>query len=144
MKRFLPFFVLIAAPLFAEPVTLKQPALLRQDRSAMSLKAGTVVELISREGNEITIKYRDLTGKIPASKLEELKATASNASAPVAKAAEEKKSEKKPAESKPEETKPANPPQTSYGKMVQKAKDAAAAHDKNLVKPADEVTKDGR
>ena len=144
MKRLIPGLVLMAAPLVAEPVTLKQPALLRQDRNAMSLKPGTVVELISRDGNEITIKYRDLTGKIPASKLDEPKATASTPapSAPPAKSGEQKKYEKKAAEAKPDETKPANPPQTSYGKMVQKAKDSAAAHDKNVVKPVNEVVKD--
>src|SRR5688572_525501 len=91
MKRLIPLLVFVAAPLLAEPVTLKQPALLRQDRNAMSLKAGTVVELISREGNEITIKYRDLTGKIPASKLEEPKASSTTTSAPAPKAKEEKK-----------------------------------------------------
>jgi ribosome-binding protein aMBF1 (putative translation factor) len=105
----------------------------------MSLKAGTVVELIARDGADITIKYRNLTGKIPATKLEEPKATAA-AAAPKQDA--EKPSEKKPAESKPSEAKPANPPQTNYGKAVQKAKDNAAAHDKNLAKPTDEVLKD--
>jgi hypothetical protein len=143
MKRLIPLLVLIAAPLVAEPVTLKQPALLRQDRNAMSLKAGTVVELISRDGNEITIKYRDLTGKIPASKLEEPKASSTTTSAPATKSGAVKKSEKKAAEAKPaDESKPANPPQTTYGKMVKKAKDTVEAHDKNLVKPTNEAAKD--
>ncbi len=146
MKRLIPVLVLIATSLAAEPVTLKQPTLLRQDRNAMSLKPGTVVELISRDGNEITIKYRDLTGKVPASKLEEPKTTASAPTPPPSpapsKPAEAKKSEKKAAEAKPDEAKPANPPQTFYGKAVQKAKDTAAAHDKNVVKPVNEVVKD--
>jgi hypothetical protein len=143
MKRLIPLLIFVAAPLLAESVTLKQPALLRQDRNAMSLKAGTVVELISREGNEITIKYRDLTGKIPASKLEEPKASSTTASAPAPRASEEKKSEKKAPEAKPAEPTPANPPQTTYGKLVKKAKDTVAEHDKNVVKPTDEVAKEG-
>ena len=141
MKNLIPLLVFVTAPLLAEPVTLKQPALLRQDRNAISLKAGTVVELISREGNEITIKYRDLTGKIPASKLEEPKAPATTSSAPAPKASEEKKAAKKAPEAKPAPGSPENP-QTTYGKLVKKAKDTVAEHDKKLVKPTDEVAKE--
>ena len=139
MRLRLAILLALAAPLLAEEVTLKQSAVLKADRTVMSLKAGTVVELITRDGADVTIKYRNLTGKIPATKLEEPKASAT-AAAP--KPNEEKSSEKKPAESKPAEAKPANPPQTNYGKAVQKAKDNAAAHDKNVVKPTDEVLKD--
>jgi hypothetical protein len=144
MNRFIALLLLLVTPLLAEEVTLKQPVVLKADRSIVSLKPGTVVELVSRDGNEITIKYRNFTGKIPASKLDEPKSSPPVAksappakSAPAAKATPEKRTEKKPAE-----TKPANPPQTIYGKAVQKAKDNAAAHDKNLVKPTDEVLKD--
>ena len=135
MKRLVALFVILVTSLPAEEVTLKQPALLRSGRNAVSLKAGAVVELVSRDGNEITIKYKDLTGTIPANKLEEPKAAA-----PVAKAAPEKKAAKKAPENKAPESKPANPPQTIYGKAVQKARDNAAAHEKNLVKPADAVS----
>lgn len=134
MKRLIPLLLLLAASLSAEEVTLKQPALLKADRHMVSLKAGTVVELVSRDGSQVTIKYHNLTGKIPASKLEE---PAAAAPAPAAKPA----GEKLPA-GKPTEAKPANPPQTTYGKAVQKAKDNAAAHEKNVAKPADEVLKD--
>jgi hypothetical protein len=132
VKPLLLLLAFVVTPLFAEPVTLKQPVLLKSGRNAVSLKVGTVVELISRDGTELTIKYKDLTGKIPAGKLEEAKPTAATS-----KPREEKKTEKKPAENKP-----TNPPQTNYGKAVQKAKDNAAAHDKNLVRPTDEVLKD--
>ena len=132
MKRLITLLLLIATPLLAEEVTIKQPVFLKADRNAISLKVGTVVELISRDGTEVTIKYKNLTGKIPANKLEEPKSPA-----PAAKPSEEKKAEKKPSEGNP-----ANPPQTIYGKAVQKAKDNAAAHDKNVVKPADEVLKE--
>ena len=79
---------LTASLLLAEVVTLKQPALLKSGRNAVSLKPGAVVELISRDGKEITVKYKDLTGKIPADRLEEPKvpAPAAKAAAPAAKA----------------------------------------------------------
>jgi len=139
MKSLVSILLLAAGTLLAEEVTLKQPALLRADRNAVALKPGTVVELISRDGADVTIKYKNLTGKIPANRLEEPKPA--TAAAPAPKASAQKSAEKKPAEPKPAEAKPANPPQTMYGKAVQKAKDNAGAHEKNLVRPADEVLK---
>ena len=109
---------LFAAFLQAEEVTLRQSAVLKAERSVVSLKAGTVVELLARDGETLTVKYKELTGKIPASKLDEPKAAAA-----------------KPKE----DSAPAQPPQTGYGKAVQKAKDNAKAHDKNVVKPTDEI-----
>ncbi len=118
---------LSVAALRAEEVTLRQSAVLKAERSAVALKAGTVVEFVGRDGDMITITYKNLTGKIPASKLEEPKVT-----------------DAKPAEVKPKEDKaapPARPPETTYGKAVQKAKDNAKEHEKNLVKPTDEIMK---
>ncbi|MGH7945209.1 MAG: hypothetical protein ACREH8_23420 [Opitutaceae bacterium] len=151
MKRLTPLLLLLATPLLlAEEVTLKQSAILKSGRTLVSLKPGAVVELVSREGSEITIKYKDLTGKIPADKLEESKEPDSppaKSAAPVAKSKKAKPPPKKPAEKKPPaektaENRPANPPQTGYGKAVQKARENAAAHDKNLVRPTNEVLKD--
>jgi len=144
MKRLAVFALLLVTPLLAEEVTLKQPALLKSGRNAVSLKAGAVVELVSRDGNEITIKYKDLTGKIPANKLDEPKpsATASTPPAPPAKTSKAKSPEKKPAEPAPADKKLVENPQTGYGKAVKKAADAAAAHDKNVLGPKDEVLND--
>jgi hypothetical protein len=133
MKRLIPLLLVCASVLCAEEVTLKQSAVLKADRTMVSLRPGTVVELVSRDGDQVTIKYQKLTGKIPASKLEEPKTAAATAQPEAAKPAEPAKSEPAPA--------PANPPQTTYGKAVQKAKDNAAAHDKNVAKPVDDVTK---
>ncbi len=97
--------------------------MLKAERSAVALKAGTVVELVSRDDKTLTVRYNKLTGTIPASSVE-----AVTAEAP-------KKPEAKPSE-------PAAPPrkaQTNYGKAVEKAKENAGKHDKNLVKPADEI-----
>ena len=144
MKRLAIILLLVATPLLAEEVTLKQAAFLKSGRNAVSLKPGAVVELISRDGAEITIKYKDLTGKIPASKLDEPKptSTASAPAAPPAKSSNAKKTEKKPAESAPADKKLVENPQTGYGKAVKKAADAAAAHDKNVLRPKDEVLND--
>ena len=145
MKTLAPLVLLLATPLLnAEEVTLKQSAVLKSGRTLVSLKPGAVVELISRDGNEITIKYKDLTGKIPASKLAEdpnppaqvPSAAPAPKPAPAAAKPKPKTPEKKP------EPKLADNPQTGYGKAVKKAKDNAAAHDRNLVRPTDEVLKD--
>ena len=136
MKRLVPLLLLVATPLPAEDVTVKQSAVLKADRNLVSVKPGTVVELISRDGATVTIKYKNLTGKIPASNLEEPDPSAPAAKAesparkPAAPAAKPKPA-RKPEKKSPED-KPANPPQTFYGKAVQKAKDSAAAHDRNV------------
>ncbi len=121
----LPLLALTVAPLLAEQVTVKESVILKADRAVVSLKPGTVVELVSRDAGTATVKYRNVTGKIPASKLGDGPAPAA---AP--KAEEPPPAAKQPA-----------PPQTTYGKAVQKAKDSAAAHDKNAVKPTDEIMK---
>jgi len=113
----------------AEEVTLTKSAMLRADRNAVSLKAGTVVELLSRDEKNLTIRYKNLTGTIPANSVTAVdeapqkgKAKASEPSAP-----------------------PPPPPrkaETTYGKAVEKARENAAKHDKNVVKPTDEVLKE--
>ena len=138
MKRLLPLLLLLASPLHADMAVVRENTLLKGDRSAVSIKAGTAVEVVARDGDYATIKYRNVTGRIPAAKLEEAK----EAAAPKP----ETKPEEKPAESKPaappaDKSSGARPPTTNYGKAVQKAKDNAAAHEKNLVKPADEPGK---
>jgi hypothetical protein len=155
MKPFLPLLFLAATTLLAEQVTVRESVILKAERAAVSVKAGTEVELIARDGDTVTIKYHNVTGKIPARKLA---APADATEAP--KAAGPKPAETKPAATVPSTPLPADakpsagqtpglpqqttvpkPPQTTYGKAVQKAKDNAAAHDKNAVKPADEILK---
>jgi len=122
MKRLAFLFLLGAAVGLAEEVTLTKPAVLRTERSIVSLKAGTVVELLSRDEKTLTIRYNKQTGTIP------LASIAAAESPP------------------PEKAKPSEPPprkaETTYGKAVEKARDNAAKHDKNAVKPTDEIMSD--
>ena len=136
MKRLLPLLLLLASPLIADMAVVRENTLLKGDRSAVSIKAGTAVEVIARDDDYATIKYRNVTGKIPVSKLVEAKEAA--APKPAEKPAEAAKPSAPPADTT---TGARRPPTTNYGKAVQKAKDNAAAHEKNLVKPADEPGK---
>ena len=107
----------------AEEVTIAKSTMLRAEKSAVSLKAGTVVELISRDYKTLTVHYKNMTGTIPASSVD-----AATAEAP-------KKEVAKP-------TEPPAPPrkaETTYGKAVEKAKENASKHEKELVKPTDEI-----
>ncbi len=146
--KHLPLLLLAAVPLLAEPVTVRESVLLKADRAVVSIKSGTVVELVARDGDSATIKYHNVTGKIPASKLGDADAPADPPKA------EEKKPEADkplPAEAKlsagqtpglQKQTTAPRPPQTNYGKAVQKARDNAAAHEKNTVQPTDEILKE--
>lgn len=136
MKPLLPLLLLSAASLFAEPVTVRESVILKSERTILSIKPGTEVELVARDGDTVTIRYRNVTGKIPAGKLAD---AAKPAAAEPSKAAEKKAS---PAEAEKPSPPPKSPPQTGYGKAVQKAKDNTAARDKNAVKPTDEILKE--
>jgi hypothetical protein len=129
MKRLMILFLLGALIASAEDITLTKAALLKADRNAVSLKAGTVVELISRDANTLTIRYHKLTGTIPASSVGD------------APAAEAPKKEEPKKAAKPEEKPdaPARKATTMYGKAVEKARENAGQHEKNVVKPADEI-----
>jgi len=155
MKRLIPLLLLVVSPLLAEKVTLKQNAILRGERTLVTLKAGTVVEVVSRDRFELTVKYNNITGTIPSAKLEE--PTEAHVAA-AAKAAETKPAVRKapepakaptpvkapevaPAPTADPTPAPASGAQTNYGKAVRRAKGNAAAHEANLVKPADEAAK---
>lgn len=122
MKRIAILILLSSTFCFAEDVTLTKSAVLKAERSIVSLKAGTVVELLDRNDKLLTIRYGKLTGTIPVASITEV--------APPVEAA--KKQESVP---------PAPPRQatTNYGRAVEKAKENAAKHDKNMVKPTDEI-----
>ena len=121
MKKYALLCLLGTLGCAAEEVTIVKPTLLKAERNAVSLKTGTVVELVSRDEKTLTVRYNKLTGTIPASS--------------VAPAGEPLKQEEAP----PREPPPPRKAETTYGKAVEKAKENAAKHEKNLVKPADEI-----
>ena len=124
----LPTLLFIASGLvgWAEEVTIIKSTMLRAEKSAMSLKAGTVVELISRDDKVLTVQYKNVTGTIPASSVDA--AATTTADTP-------KKEDPKPAET----PSPPRKAETNYGKAVEKAKENAGKHEKELVRPTDEV-----
>jgi hypothetical protein len=125
MKYLAVLFLLLATRSIAEQVTLSKAAILKGDRTMVSLKAGTVVELITRAEGVLTVRYNKVTGAIPID-------CVATAPTPVAKSPGSPNDEPKPA--------PPRKAETAYGKAVEKARENAGKHEKNLVKPADEVT----
>jgi hypothetical protein len=120
----------------AEDMALPTNTMMRGDRILVSLKAGTVVEVLSRGDKTITIRYKGQTGTISTSSV-----TAAPG-APVASAAA------KPAVPVARTGSPApnsvvvDHPQSFYGNLVKKAEISVAKHDENLVKPANEAADD--
>ena len=131
----------VGASVFAEDAVLCQPVLLRSDHNAVSIKTGATVEVLSRNGNMATIKYRGVTGAVLASKLSEPgTAVAQEAAAVIAPAP-------KPANPAPTSavaTKPAAAPQpqTTYGREVALARANESKHEDILAKPADDILKE--
>jgi hypothetical protein len=114
MKRLALLFVLGTLVCSAQEIRIARPAILKAERSIVSLKKGTTVDLLSRDGNVLTVRFNNVTGTIPASCL------VATAETP------------KPAE-------PSKQPGSHYGKIVQKAKDSAEKHNQASVQPVDEV-----
>lgn len=72
MKRVLCLLALSLAAVgtcAAEDLTLPNNVILRSDRSLLSLKAGTVVEVVARDDKTLTIRVNGQTGTIPVSSL---------------------------------------------------------------------------
>jgi hypothetical protein len=131
------FLALSLGTCLAEDITIKSNTTMRADHSLVSLKAGTVVEVLERGDKTISIRYKGQTGTIPMSSLS-ASASPSAPSAPVAA---------KPAS--PAKAAPASNsvvvdhPQSFYGNIVKKAETAVAKHDENLVRPANEASDEG-
>lgn len=119
MKRIALCLLLSSTVCFARDVVLTKSTILKGERTMVSLKAGTVVELLSRDDKTLTVRYGKITGAIPAASVAE----AVSAPEPVRK----------------EDSAPARKATTTYGKAVEKAKENAGKHDKNLAKATDEI-----
>ena len=141
----------MAAESITTPATLIKPAKLTLKKGTVNLPAGTRIEIIERNANTLTVRYRALVGEVPATDTDhpdypdEPQSVSSSASAPAPTPVVTAKPVVKPKDA-PKPTPPAlntNPldaqPTTNYGKMVQKAKINANAHKDALVDPASEV-----
>jgi hypothetical protein len=150
MKSLL-IFVLTATVACAENLTaivVEETRMnLLNGKSSIVLKAGTNVEVVSQDGDSLTVIYRKIQGHVPISKTD-FKGDATVASVnskDEAKPGPTAPANPPPAAAKSASAAPAAPPSpgaptTNYGKMVQKARDNEAKHKENLVKPANEVT----
>lgn len=119
MKRIALCLLLSSSFCFGGEIALTKPAILKGDRTMVSLKAGAVVELLARDGKTLTVRYGKITGTIPAASAGE----SVSATEPTTK----------------EDPVPPRKATSSYGKAVEKAKENAAKHDKNLAKATDEI-----
>ena len=119
-----------------EIIALPNNTVMRSDRSLVSLKAGTAVEILERGDKTISIRCNGQTGTIPASSL----------AAPARPAAVPPSPTPRPAAAAAKPAAPAghslvaDQPQSVYGNLVKKAETAVAKHDQNLVKPANSAT----
>jgi len=142
MKRLLLLLLLSATAAFAgEQATLAANTVLRTGNSLVILKAGTVVQILTRNDKTVTVRAGDKTGLIPWAALvtDEDMMSAPTKPAPAATPAPTPVAAVAPAPA-PAAT-PAKPrqAQSMYGKAVEKAAAAAATHEKTAVQPTDEI-----
>ena len=139
MKSLLFLCLLSAGVCCAEEATIPANTVMRTENSLIILKAGTVVQIVKRNDKTIAVKVNGKAGLIPASVLDDPDDAPPAAPAP-AHAATPVPAPAVATASPADGTPPApRKAQTMYGKMVEKARDNAASHEKNLVDPADEV-----
>jgi len=135
MKTFLCFMLCVAGIAAADVKILKDTKLVLPN-GLVTLKAGTVVQLVSNDGETLAVTFRNMAGTIP-TKDSDQKPTSPVAQreAPKDKPAPAAKTAAKPAAAGPRE------PTTNYGKMVQKAKESEAKHNEKVVSPVDDILK---
>ncbi len=152
MKRLLALFLLSASVGLAEQATLAANTVLRTADSLVILKAGTVVQILAHNEKTVSVKVGAKTGLIPATALQQvaddndmMSAPQTHVAAPApaptlspAPAAAPATADATPAHVPGTPVIPHNA-QSMYGKMVEKAADAAGSHEKTLVQPTDEI-----
>jgi hypothetical protein len=122
--------VLNGGTCLAEDLTITASTLMRGDRLLVSLKPGTVVEVVERGDKTITIKYKGQTGTIPI--------PGSSSGATLTQTATPPKTAA-PTPPPAKKSLVVDAPQSTYGNLVKKAETNVAKHDANLVNPADAV-----
>ncbi len=148
MNRCLVLFLLFAGAALAgitEDGVILRKTMMRTDNSIVTITPGTKVLIMERGEKTITVKVNGKVGTVPwdafdapsASHISWGSQTSSPAPAPAhAQAAPAAVATTVPPTSAPP---PPRKAQTMYGKMVEKARDTADAHEKTLVHPTDEV-----
>jgi hypothetical protein len=134
MKPLLTLLLLSASVGFSEEAAITRNTVMRAENSLVTLKAGTVVQVVARNGPTVAISVGGKTGTIPSSALEAPPVAAAPANATPAPA-------RPAAVATPADRQPAPAPKatTMYGRAVEKARANAASHEKTLVKPTDDV-----
>ncbi len=137
-----------AAPVHATTVT---KSAIKIGNGSFALVKGTKLEVIGREGDLLIVKYRSSQGKIPLADTDYMPETSLSEASPASVATMPAKQAPSPSAVKPAPappvSKPAAPPALSvdgkptstYGKAVQKAKQAAEANKGTHVDPTDEI-----
>ena len=69
MKRIALLLVCGALVASAQEVRISRAALLKSERTMVSLRAGTIVDVLSRDEWTLTVRFNNHTGLIPASSL---------------------------------------------------------------------------
>ena len=143
MKRLIVLLFLFASACLAEDATLLLNTVMRTENSLIILKAGTVVHIVKRNDKTVAVRVGNKTGVISGAALDsidDMQIATTTPSSYVQASAPAPVTSAPPAQASTP-TAPAGPrkAQTMYGKMVEKARDNAGSHEKNLVDPADEV-----
>jgi len=150
MKLVLLFSLLLSASLaraeaIVATVTEDTKMEVTRGKGTILLKAGTVVEVVSKEGGSLGVLYRNIPGLLPVAKTsykgETIPVAASSAKndSSVAKtnAVTKASPPSKTAEGKEEPSLKRDAPSSMYGKMIEKARDSEAKHKDNLVDPVE-------
>jgi len=145
MKRCFTLFLLVAGAAFAgitEEAVVLRKSMMRTDNSIVAITPGTHVLIVERGEKTITIKVDGKTGTVPWDAFDAPynRATMvwSNSASTVTTAS--KKAAVPPTPMAPPASAAApRKAQSMYGKMVEKARDNAGAHEAAMVHPTDEV-----
>ena len=111
---------------------------IRGSKGRVSLSPGTQVYVLDLKGHDLVVQYRQVEGTVPVADTDYQgpMLTDEKVDGPGAPKVAPSSSSSASHSAPPA----AGAPKSTYGKMVQKSRDAAALHKETLVNPADEVS----
>lgn len=133
MKRALILLLLSASLALAQDVRLPRTTVMQSGNQLITLPPGTTVKMIEQGDKTVTIKVADKVGTIAWSALDAQEPPRAKIVRNVAPSTATQ------ASYQPAPTTTPRPAQSTYGRMVEKAKMNESAHNKNLVAATDEV-----